>query len=61
MISKILGWFIDRSIEKRMEEDHKFKEDVTKLREDYKELNNRLDKVKKDDPDFYDEIKDLVA
>ena len=61
MISKILGWFIDRSIEKRMEEDPKFKEDVNKLREDYKELNNRLDKVKKDDPDFYDEIKDLVA
>ena len=34
---------------------------VTKLRVDYKELNKRLNKLKKDDPKFYNDIKDLVA
>ena len=44
-----------RSIERKMKKDSEFR-----LSED-KELDKRLKKLKKDDPDFYDEIKDLVA
>ena len=60
-ISKIVAFRINRSIEKKMKEDPKFYKAVTKLREDYKELDERLNKIKKDDPKFYDDIKDLVA
>jgi len=61
LISKIVSGSINRSIEKKMKKDPAFNKAVTNLRIDYKELNKRLDKIKKDDPDFYNDIKDLVA
>ena len=61
LISKIVAGGIDRSIERKMKKDPEFRKAVTKLRVDYKELDKRLKKAKRDNPDFYNDIKDLVA
>ena len=61
LISKIVAGSVNRSIEKKMKKDPVFNKAVTKLRVEYKELKKKLNKLKKDDPKFYNDIKDLVA
>tara|TARA_B100001175_G_C19413544_1_gene592417 strand:- start:28 stop:213 length:186 start_codon:yes stop_codon:yes gene_type:complete len=56
MLAKIISWFLSKSLEKKLMAKPETRKDIEKIRALNKSMKTRLDRIKKDDPEFYERI-----
>ena len=56
MLTKLISWFLSKSLEKKLMSNPETKKDIEELRALNKSKKKRLDRIKKDNPELYKRI-----
>jgi len=56
MLTKLISWFLSKSLEKKLMSNPETRKDIEELRALNKSKKARLDRIKKDNPELYKRI-----
>jgi len=56
MLTKLISWFLSKSLEKKLMSNPETRKDIEELRALNKSKKTRLDRIKKDNPELYKRI-----